>query len=69
MYNFKKSTSIVGTFKEIIVNNGEFIDGETGEVLDLPSILEQIYGEKSFTITTKEKDSSEINTEGDDISD
>lgn len=69
MYNFKKSTSIVGTFKEIIVNNGEFIDGETGEVLDLPSILEQIYGEKSFTITTKEKDSSEINTEGDGISD
>lgn len=69
MYNFKKSTSIVGTFKEIIVNNGEFIDGETGEVLDLPSILEQIYGEKSFTITTKEKDSSEINAEGDDISD
>ena len=69
MYNFKKSTSIVGTFKEMIVNNGEFIDGETGEVLDLPSILEQIYGEKSFTVTTKEKDSSEINAEGDDISD
>lgn len=58
---FKKSTSITGKWKEINVQDGEFYDDETGEIIPVAKILEEKYGNGiTFSLTTSAKTEEEI---------
>lgn len=52
---FKKTVTVNGKYKAIAVTNGEFVDYETGEVIDLAEQLENIYGDAPFSLTTSNK--------------
>lgn len=58
---FKKSTSITGKWKEINVQDGQFYDDETGEIIPVAKILEEKYGNGiAFSLTTSAKTEEEI---------
>lgn len=58
---FKKTTKMNGKFKSVMVINGEFIDAESGEKLDLAQILSEFYGISAFSISTSKQDIEEMN--------
>lgn len=53
MASFKRTFSLSGKFKGIISNGQSFIEQETGEVIDLADILNKVYGDNAFDISTK----------------
>lgn len=57
---FKKTISIDGKFKALVISNGNFVDVETGETINLVEALSDIYGEDPFSLTTNAKASEEI---------
>lgn len=60
MASFKRSTSLSGKFKGVIVKDGMFIDCETSEVIDVAAILEKVYGNNPIDITTSYKADEEL---------
>lgn len=57
---FNKSVAITGKIGGILVSGGEFIDADTGEVVDIVKIFESVFGENEFSITAKLSDKSEL---------
>lgn len=55
MGTFKKSINVNGKYKELTVVNGQFVDPETGDIVDLAKQLEGIYGDTIFSLTTSSK--------------
>lgn len=60
MAKFTKTRTIKGTYKSVVIQDGQFVDEETGEVIDLVSQLEDVYGEATFDITTNLKIDEEL---------
>ena len=53
MASFKKSSSIKGVFKGIVIHEGMFMSEETGELVEVAQILARAYGEDTpFDIMT-----------------
>lgn len=61
MANFKKSTNVTGSYKELAVENGKFVDAETGEEINVAGQLEQIYGTQIFSLKTASKFDEDLN--------
>jgi len=57
---FKKTVSVNGKYKALMVSDGNIIDVETGEEVDLVGTLSSIYGEDSFSLSTSSKADQEI---------
>lgn len=55
MIKFNKLNTITGTMKNICVANGMFVDDETGEVVDLVSMLQQVFGDSPFDMRVSRK--------------
>lgn len=67
MANFKKSITTTGKFKMIAVENGIFVDTETGEQIQIAEILEDVYGSGQpfdLSVTQKSDDDITPNVEG-----
>lgn len=67
MANFKKSITTNGKFKMLAVENGIFLDTETGEQIPVADILENVYGSgQPFDLSVTQKSDDEItpNIEG-----
>ena len=61
MGEFSKSTSLNGKYKYLCVENGDFINPETGEIIDIVSELEAVYGAGGvFSLSTTNKINIEI---------
>lgn len=61
MASFKKSISTNGTFKFLAVENGNFIDTETGEEIDVAGIIESALGSgQVFDMKISQKDDVDI---------
>lgn len=60
MGKFTKTKNIKGVYKNIIINDGQFMDEETGEILDVIGQLRDVYGENAFDITTTLKIDEEL---------
>lgn len=61
---FKKNITTSGTFKNISVCDGLFIDVETGEEIEVSKILEEVYGSgQAFELSVKQKTENEITPE------
>lgn len=56
MGEFKKSTNISGKYKALAVSDGQFLDPDTAEIIDVARELEKIYGTGTpFTLSTSTK--------------
>lgn len=60
MAKFKRSTNLSGKIENIISNGDMFIDGETGEEINLFEILNSVYGNTPFSISTSQKIDEEL---------
>lgn len=60
MIKFSKSGNINGKFKSLAITNGNFIDFETGEIIDLASIIGSVLGEEPFDMTLTQKSETDI---------
>lgn len=60
---FKRSISTSGKFKNVRIVNGILIDDDTGEVIPLLEILEKIYCDSNFSISTSQKADSDVTPE------
>lgn len=61
MASFKESTTIQGKFKALVCTEDGFADVETGEAIDLHTILLKQYGtEKEFSLTAAYKSDIEL---------
>lgn len=60
MVKFNRNTTTSGKITKVQVNNGLFIDYETGEVLDVARIFETIYGNNVFDISVKLAEKEEL---------
>lgn len=61
MGEFSKSTTLNGKYKYLCVENGGFINPETGEIIDVASELEAVYGAgEIFSLSTTNKVNVEI---------
>ena len=61
MANFKKSITTNGKFKMLAVENGIFLDTETGEQIPVAEILENVYGSgQPFDLSVTKKSDDEI---------
>ena len=60
MAKFTKTKNIKGVFKNVVINEGQFVDEDSGEVLDIISLLKDVYGETAFDITTNLKIDEEL---------
>lgn len=52
---FKKSESITGKYKELIIIDGQFADPESGEAINVIEHLANIYGDQPFSLSTSSK--------------
>lgn len=63
--NFRKSTSINGSFKLLAVENGVFIDTETGTEIKVADIIESALGSGNvFDLKVTQKDDIDITPDG-----
>lgn len=63
MASFKKSISTNGTFKMLAVQDGIFLDTETGEVINVADIIESALGSgQPFDLKVSQKDEKDIVT-------
>lgn len=60
MGNFKKSSSLTGKYKAIMIQDGNFVDTETGSVINLAEELGKIYKEESFDLSTSSKTDEDL---------
>lgn len=61
MIKFSKSGNINGKFKSLAIADGNnFIDFETGEVINLASIIYQVIGDEPFDMTLVQKSETDI---------
>ncbi len=57
---FKKTVSINGKYKSLVISDGNLINTEDGEVIDLIAVLSQIYGDEPFALSTSSKADEEL---------
>ena len=57
---FSKTTTTKGMIKNILIQERNFVDEETGEIVDLIDLLNPIYGCRPFDISTSAKDEEEL---------
>ena len=62
MAKFNKTETVKGKITGVVVRGGEFVDGETGEVIDVITMLSKIYGDEPFDISTTAKQDVELDT-------
>ena len=56
MAEFKKSTQIVGKFKNIIATeDGTFMDDETGSIIEVGKVLHSVYGDTPMVLSVSFK--------------
>lgn len=61
MAEFKRSINTSGKFKMLCVQDGIFLDSETGEQLAAANILEEVYGTgQPFDLSTTQKSDDAI---------
>ena len=60
MAKFTKTKNIKGVYKNVVINEGQFVDEDTGEIIDLASQLKDVYGEAAFDLTTTLKIDEEL---------
>ena len=61
MANFKRTTNTNGKFKMLAVADGNnFIDYETGEVVDVADIIGKCMGEEPFDLSVTQKSETDI---------
>lgn len=61
MGTFQKTTTTKGKFKNIIAcEDGTFMDDESGELIDLVTILHEKYGNSPFELVTSLKEDEDI---------
>lgn len=62
---FKRTVNLNGKFKDIATDGEHFYD-EDGEIIDLSSLLYEVYGNRPFDISTSYKSDDEVtpNREG-----
>lgn len=60
MAQFKKSRTLKGMFKNVVIHEGMLMDEGTGEAVDFIKILHEVYGENPFDITTSLKTDEDI---------
>lgn len=64
MSSFKKTVSINGVFKLLAIEDGTFINYETGEVVPVGQIIENALGSgQPFDLKVSKKDDEEITPE------
>lgn len=61
MAQFKKSRTLKGTFKNVIISDNSLVDEESGEQIDLIKILSEVYGQNAFDISTSLKTDEDVN--------
>lgn len=64
MIKFSKSGTVTGKLKFLAVNDGIFVDAETGEQIDLARIIESVVGTEPFDMTLTQKSDTDITPEG-----
>jgi hypothetical protein len=57
---FKKTTNINGKFKYMTASSGKFINPETGEEIEVASMIEQAMGDQPFDLAVSAKDEEDI---------
>lgn len=57
---FKKTTSINGKIKFLTASSGKFINPETGEEIEVASMIEQAMGDQPFDLAVSAKDEEDI---------
>ena len=61
MANFKRTTNTNGKFKMLaVVGGNNFIDYETGEVVDVADIIGKCMGEEPFDLSVTQKSETDI---------
>ena len=61
MANFKRTLNTNGKFKMLaIVDGKQFIDYETGEVIDVPEIIGRCMGKEPFDLSVTQKSETDI---------
>jgi len=61
MANFKRTTNTNAKFKMLAVADGnDFIDYETGEVVDVANIISKCMGEEPFDLSVTQKSETDI---------
>ena len=64
MANFKRTTNTNGKFKMLAIAGGNnFIDYETGEVVDVADIIGKCMGEEPFDLNVTQKSETDITPE------
>lgn len=60
MANFKRTVGVTGKFKNLMVINGKFVDSETSEEINVAEILEKVYGNNAFDLSTSYKADEDV---------
>lgn len=60
MAKFTKTRTIKGNYKGVVITDGQFVDAESGEQINLAEELQSVYGENAFDITTSLKTDEDI---------
>ena len=61
MANFKRTLNTNGKFKMLAIADGkQFIDYETGEIVDVPTIIGKCMGEEPFDLSVTQKSETDI---------
>ena len=63
MITFKKSTSIAGKLKGIVSDGSGFFDADTGEEVNLAKVLNDIYGNIPFDLSSTVKQDEDLDVD------
>lgn len=60
MAKFKKAENISGKYKAIMIQDGNFVDTETGDIIDMVNDLSKVYGNNVFDISVTSKSEEDV---------
>ena len=60
MAKFKKAENISGKYKAIMIQDGNFVDTETGDIIDIVNELSKVYGNDVFDISVTSKSEEDV---------
>lgn len=60
MASFKRSVNLSGKFKGLMIVEGNFVDTETSEIIDVADILGKVYGNNAFDLSTSYKSDEDV---------
>lgn len=60
MASFKRTVGLSGKFKSLTIVDGNFVDSETSEIINVAEILGKVYGNNTFDLSTTYKSDEDI---------